>query len=107
MRLAHLAADTLFTPVPDSFLDLGTMVSPDPISHEVTGIGHYAQMVWEARRCRCRFDQGGFDWVVIRNRSARGRLVHHSVAELGARLGLRDVQGCAERFVYRQFFPQA
>ncbi|MBR1160265.1 division plane positioning ATPase MipZ [Bradyrhizobium elkanii] len=105
MRLAHLVADTVLTPVADSFLDLGTLASIDPITHEVTGIGHYAEMVCEARRHRREFDHGGTDWVVIRNRSARGRLVRRSVAELGTRLGLRDVEGCAERIVYRQFFP--
>jgi chromosome partitioning protein len=31
--------------------------------------------------------------------------VQHSIAELGARLGLRDIGGCAERIVYRQLFP--
>ncbi|UPK33331.1 division plane positioning ATPase MipZ [Bradyrhizobium sp. 186] len=105
MRLAHLVADTVLTPVADSFLDLGTLASIDPITHEVTGTGHYAEMVCEARRHRREFDQGGTDWVVIRNRSARGRLVRRSVAELGTRLGLRDVEGCAERIVYRQYFP--
>ncbi|QOZ30289.1 division plane positioning ATPase MipZ [Bradyrhizobium sp. CCBAU 51753] len=105
MRLAHLVADTVLTPVADSFLDLGTLASIDPITHEVTGTGHYAEMVCEARRHRRVFDQGGTDWVVIRNRSARGGLVRGSVAELGIRLGLRDIEGCAERIVYRQFFP--
>ena len=105
MRLAHLVADTLLTPVTDSFLDLGTLASIDPITHEVTGAGHYAELVCEARRRRRQLDQGRTDWVVIRNRSARRRLVHHSIAELGTRLGLRDVQGCAERIVYRQLFP--
>lgn len=105
MRLAHLVADTLLTPVTDSFLDLGTLGSIDPITHEVTGTGHYAEMVCAARRRRRQFDRGGADWVVIRNRSTRGRLVRRGVAELGIRLGLRDVEGCAERIVYRQFFP--
>ncbi len=105
MRLAHLVADTLLTPVTDSFLDLGTLASVDPVTHEVTGTGHYAEMVCEARMRRRQFDQGQIDWIVIRNRSARDQLVGRSIAELGTRLGLRDVEGCAERIVYRQFFP--
>jgi len=105
MRLAHLVADTLLTPVADSFLDLGTLASVDPITHEVTGAGHYAELVCEARRRRRQFDQGRTDWVVIRNRSARGGQVQHSIAELGPRLGLRDIKGCAERIVYRRLFP--
>jgi chromosome partitioning protein len=105
MRLAHLVADTLLTPVADSFLDLGTLAAVDPITHEVTASGHYAELVCEARRRRRQFDQGRTDWVVIRNRSARNGLVQRSIAELGTRLGLKCIKGCAERIVYRQLFP--
>jgi chromosome partitioning protein len=104
MRLAHLVADTLVTPVTDSFLDFGTLAMVDPITHEMTGTGHYAEMVCEARRYRRQFDQCQTDWVVLRNRSARGRLPYPNIAELGIRLGLRDIRGCAERIVYRQLF---
>jgi chromosome partitioning protein len=45
MRLAHLAADTLLTPLNDSFLDFGTLASIDPVTHEITETGHYAAMV--------------------------------------------------------------
>ena len=105
MRLAHLIADTLLTPVADSFLDLGTLALTDPITHEVIAPGHYAELVCDARRRRREFDESRTDWVVIRNRSARGESVQHSIAELGTRLGLRDVKGCAERMVYRRLFP--
>jgi chromosome partitioning protein len=104
MRLAHLVADTLLTPVTDSFLDLGTLITIDPVTHEVTGSGHYADLVCEARRRRRQFDQGRTDWVVIHNRSSARRLVRQSLAETGMRLGFRDVGGCSERSVYRQFF---
>jgi cellulose biosynthesis protein BcsQ len=39
MRLAHLMADTVLTPLPDSFVDFGMLASIDPITHEVTGTG--------------------------------------------------------------------
>jgi chromosome partitioning protein len=105
MRLAHLVADTLLTPVNDSFLDLTTLAAIDPVTHEVTGSGHYAELVRQVRRRRRGFDQGRADWIIIRNRPARRRLVYHCCAELATRLGFRDVQGCAERIVYRQLFP--
>jgi chromosome partitioning protein len=54
---------------------------------------------------RRKFDRSHIDWIVIRNHSARGQLVGHRITELGIRLGLRDVKGCAQRIVYRQFFP--
>jgi chromosome partitioning protein len=83
MRLAHLVADTVLSPVTDSFLDLGTLAPVDPVTHEVTGTGHYAEMVCEARMRRRQFDQGHIDWIVIRNRSTGSQLVGHSITELG------------------------
>ncbi|MGY4472887.1 division plane positioning ATPase MipZ [Bradyrhizobium sp. USDA 3364] len=103
MRLAHLVADTLLTPVTDSFLDLGTLASTDPITHEVTGAGHYAELVCDARRRRLQFDRSHTDWVVIHNRSSARRLVRQSLAEAGARLAFRPLGGCSERNVYRRF----
>jgi chromosome partitioning protein len=105
MRLAHLMADTLLTPLQDSFLDLGTLALTDPVTHEVTRTGNYAAMVCEARRKRRQLDATFFDWVVIRNRCSEGRLIKRSVNELGNRVGFRDLEGSAERSVYRQFFP--
>ncbi|MDH2382429.1 division plane positioning ATPase MipZ [Bradyrhizobium sp. CER78] len=103
MRLAHLVADTLLTPVTDSFLDLGSLASTDPITHEMTGTGHYAELVCDARRRRLQFDRSHADWVVIHNRSSARRLVRRSLAEAGTRLAFRHLGGCSERNVYRQF----
>lgn len=105
MRLAHLLADTLLTPLNDSFLDFGTLGAIDPLTHEVTETGHYAAMVCEARRRRRLFDRSHIDWRVVRNRFSLGRLVDDSLDKLAMRLGFRPLDGCAERIVYRQLFP--
>ena len=104
MRLAHLVADTVLTPLNDSFLDFGTLASVDPIAHEVTETGHYAGLVEQARRRRRLFDRSHIDWLVIRNRFSLGRLVDDSLGKLAMRLGFRPLDGCAERIVYRQLF---
>jgi len=52
MRLAHSMADTLITPLNDSFVDFDVLGTIDPISFEVAGVSHYAEMVREARRQR-------------------------------------------------------
>src|ERR1700741_2225270 len=70
MRLAHSMADTLVTPLNDSFLDFDVLGTVDPASFEVTGIGHYARMVRYARRQRRIVDGGLTDWIVVRNRLA-------------------------------------
>ncbi len=52
MRLAHSLADTLITPLNDSFVDLDVLGTVDPRTFEVTGTSHYSQMVQAARRQR-------------------------------------------------------
>jgi chromosome partitioning protein len=111
MRLAHSMADTLITPLNDSFVDFDVLGTIDPISFEVAGVSHYADMVREARRQRRLVDGGLTDWVVVRNRlstlgSRNRRLVGEGVDSLAKQLGFRTVDGFAERVVYREFFPR-
>jgi chromosome partitioning protein len=111
MRLAHSMADTLITPLNDSFVDFDVLGAIDPISFEVAGVSHYAEMVREARRQRRLVDGGLTDWVVVRNRlstlgSRNRRLVGEGVDALSKQLGFRTVDGFAERVVYREFFPR-
>src|SRR5262247_981415 len=68
MRLAHSMADTLVTPINDSFLDFDVLATLDPINFAVTGESHHAKMVREARRQRRLTDGRMTDWVVMRNR---------------------------------------
>ena len=105
MRLAHLVADTLLTPLNDSFLDFGTLASVDPGTQEITETGHYAAMVAVARQQRRSFDHSHIDWLVIRNRHSLRRLVDGGLDKLAMRLGFRPLDGCAERIFYRQLFP--
>ena len=71
MRLAHSMADTLITPINDSFLDLDVLAALDPVNFAVTGESHHAKMVREARRQRRLTDGRMTDWVVVRNRLSR------------------------------------
>ncbi len=111
MRLAHSMADTLVTPMNDSFVDFDVLGSVDPKTFEVTGVSHYADMVRVARRQRRAVDGGHTDWIVVRNRLAQvasrnKRLVGDSLNSLALRLGFRLIDGYAERVVYREFFPR-
>ncbi len=111
MRLAHSMADTLVTPLNDSFLDFDVLATLDPTNFGVTGESHYAEMVREARRQRRLVDGQLTDWVVVRNRlstltSRNKRLVGEGLTELSKRMGFRCVDGFAERVVYREFFPR-
>jgi len=111
MRLAHSMADTLVTPLNDSFVDFDVLATLDPTNFAVTGESHYAEMVREARRQRRLVDGKLTDWIVVRNRlstlgSRNKRLVGEGINELSKRMGFRCVDGFAERVVYREFFPR-
>src|ERR1700683_3381633 len=111
MRLAHAMADTLVTPINDSFLDFDVLGTVDAATYSVTGGGHYADMVRDTRRQRRRFDGATTDWIVVRNRlstiaSRNKQLVAEGLNALSFRLGFRPVDGLAEREVYREFFPR-
>lgn len=111
MRLAHSMADTLVTPINDSFLDFDVLGGVDPTTFEVTGTSHYAEMVIDARRRRRQLDGSDTDWIVVRNRlstigSRNNRMVAAGLKELAMRIGFRPLDGFAERVVYREFFPR-
>jgi chromosome partitioning protein len=110
MRLAHSMADTLITPLNDSFVDFDVLGAVDPQTLRVTGISHYARTVEEARRERQR-DQFGIDWIVLRNRlsslgSRNKQFVGRALEELSQKLNFRLVDGLAERVIFREFYPR-
>ncbi|MBC7577288.1 division plane positioning ATPase MipZ [Tardiphaga sp.] len=111
MRLAHAMADTLVTPINDSFLDFDVLGTVDAATYSVTGESHYAQMVRAARRQRRQVDGASTDWIVVRNRlsmagSRNKMLVAGVLDQLSLQLGFRAVDGLAERVMYREFFPR-
>jgi chromosome partitioning protein len=111
MRLAHSMADSLITPLNDSFVDFDVLGTVDPVTFAVTGTSHFSDMVRDARRQRRVVDQATIDWIVVRNRlsmlgSRNKRLVGEGLQELSMRLGFRAVDGFAERVIFREFYPR-
>jgi len=111
MRLAHSMADTLITPINDSFVDFDVLGTVDPATYWVTGESHYAKMVREARKHRRQIDGASTDWIVVRNRlsllsSRNKQLIAEGLNTLASTVGFRAVDGFAERVVYRELFPR-
>lgn len=111
MRLAHSMADTLITPLNDSFVDFDVLGAIHPETFSVTGISHYSELVEEARRERQLIDDQNIDWIVLRNRlssigSRNKRFVGQALQELSQRLNFRCTEGLAERVIYREFYPR-
>lgn len=110
MRLAHSMADTLITPLNDSYIDFDVLGHVDPQTGEILEISHYARMVREARRHRRSVDNGLLDWVVVRNRlspiSSRNKSnLQDSLRNLSMHLGCRLAEGISERVIFRELFP--
>ncbi len=110
-RLALSLADTLLTPLNDSFVDLDSLGSVDPETFRISGISRYGRRVEEARALRRQQGKPHTDWIVLRNRlstlnSRNKRFVGDALQELSQRLGFRCIEGLAERVIFREFYPR-
>jgi len=109
-RLAHRIADTLITPMNDSFIDFDVLGRIDPVSYEILDVSQYASSVRDARRERRQADNAILDWVVVRNRMANitsrnEQRVASCLRNLSMKLGFRIADGISERVIFREFFP--
>ena len=110
-RLGHAQADTLVTPINDSFVDFAMLAKVEPERHAVVQPSIYSEMVWEARKRRFSRDRGRIDWIVMRNRlgasEARNkRDVGATLETLAKRIGFRTVKGFGERVIFRELYLQ-
>jgi chromosome partitioning protein len=108
--MAHRIADTLVTPMNDSFVDFDVLARIDPVSHEIMELSQYASAVREARRQRRQTDNSILDWIVVRNRMAsitsrNEQKIDSCLRNLSVQLGFRLADGISERVVFREFFP--
>ncbi len=111
MRMAHSMADTLVTPMNDSYVDFDVLGQIDPDTGNVDTLSHYARTVREARRQRRIADGGLMDWIVVRNRltqinSRNKEAMYKSLNNLSMQLGCRLAEGISERVVFRELFPK-
>jgi chromosome partitioning protein len=110
-RLAHSFANTVITPINDSFVDLDVLASVDGETLNIVKPSIYAEMVWEQKLQRAKRDGGSIDWIVMRNRlsniDARNKRFMTKVTdELARRIGFRVAPGFSERVIFREMFLQ-
>ncbi len=110
-QFAHSLADTLITPMNDSFVDFDLLARLDPETGKVKGPSIYSEMVWKARQWRANAGLPAMDWIVLRNRLGvqnmiNKRKVGGALKDLSRRIGFRLVPGFGERVVFRELFPQ-
>ena len=108
-RFAHSFADTLITPMNDSFIDLDLLAKVDADTLKIERVSLYSEMVWEQRKRRAMRDGGSIDWIVMRNRLAshdarNKRNVADVLQRLSKRIGFRLAPGFGDRVIFRELF---
>lgn len=108
-RVAHSYANTLITPLNDSFIDLDMLVRVKSDSLDILRPSTYSEMVWEQKKQRAIRDGGSIDWIVMRNRlssihSRNKEEMEKILRALAKRIGFRLVHGFGERVIFRELF---
>lgn len=109
-RTAHMQADTLVTPLNDSFVDFDLLGDVNPQTLDVIRPSFYSEMVWTCRKQKAKTSRRPIDWIVMRNRmsplEARNKQkVGEALQNLAKRIGFRMSAGLSERVIYRELFP--
>lgn len=111
-RLAHSYADTLITPMNDSFVDLDVLARLDPHTQEILGPSVYTKMVNEQREIqKARSGTDIQNWIVMRNRlsaldAKNKRDVGRKLEDIAQRFGISLATGFGERVIFRELFPK-
>jgi chromosome partitioning protein len=108
--LAHGAADTLITPINDSFVDLDVIGTIGPSSEMGPRRSRYMETVAKAIELRRYIGRDPTDWIVVRNRtptlySRNENQVSKLLARMAPEIGFRVARGLHERTIYRELFP--
>ncbi|MBL9062426.1 division plane positioning ATPase MipZ [Tabrizicola sp.] len=110
-QVAHTLADTLITPLNDSFVDFDLLARVDGLTGKIKGPSIYSEMVWGARQMRAQAGLAPIDWIVVRNRLGAQQMhnkkkVGAALEELSRRIGFRVLNGFSERVIFRELFPR-
>ena len=110
-RLAHSFADTVITPINDSFVDLDVLAHVDGQTMKIIKPSIYSEMMWEQKLERAKRDGGSVEWIVMRNRLSNidARNKRHMTGvlnDLSRRIGFRVAPGFGERVIFREMFLQ-
>ncbi|MDT8326366.1 MAG: division plane positioning ATPase MipZ [Roseovarius sp.] len=110
-QVAHSLADTLITPLNDSFIDFDLLAHIDSDGKKILGPSVYSEMVWNARQLRAQAGLKAIDWIVVRNRMGAQQMVNkkkmgEAIDNLAKRIGFRVAPGFNERVIFRELFPR-
>jgi len=108
--VAHGLADTLVTPVNDSFVDLDVIVTIGSTVDLQPAPSRYARAVAAALDGRRAVGGWATDWIVFRNRlgppdTRNHKHITRALALIAPEVGFRVAPGLSDRVIFREFFP--
>jgi len=111
-QVAHSLADTLITPLNDSFIDFDLLANIDGDAQKIRGPSIYSEMVWSARQARAKAGQRAIDWVVLRKSrrlatdGQQGKDARRDRGACQGGSGSASCRGFNERVIFRELFPR-
>lgn len=108
-RIAHSYADTVITPINDSFVDLDLLGNVNAETFDSMKPGIYSAMLWEQKMKKAARDKKEIKWIVVRNRlsaldAINKRNVETSMEKLAKRFGFKIAPGFGDRVVFKELF---
>ncbi len=108
-RLGHSFADTLVTPMNDSFVDLDLIADVDPATFKPLKPNIYSEMVWEQRKQKALRGEAPIEWIVMRNRVAKefskiDARVEGVLFQLAKQYSFKTCDGFTERGIFRELY---
>jgi chromosome partitioning protein len=109
-RLAHSNADTVITPINDSFIDVDLIGKVRADDLDVITPGIYSAMFWEQKLKRAARDKGEIKWIVVRNRllanieTINQRNIEFSLEKLSKKFGFLLAPGFSDRVIFKELF---
>lgn len=108
-QFAHSLADTIITPINDSFIDLDLIADIDQTTKEIKGPSGYSEMVWKQRQAKMSETGKSIDWIIMRNRlekvdNKHSQVISRHLLNAAKRFGFRIAPGFTNRDVFHHMF---
>jgi chromosome partitioning protein len=110
-KLAHSYADTVITPINDSFVDLDLIAKINPQDLSVISPSIYSEMVWKQKMVKSQRNGKSIEWILMRNRlanvdSLNKKNIATALQNIANRLAIKIAPGFSERVIFRELFLQ-
>lgn len=102
-------ADTIITPVGDSFIDLDLLGQANAENLSKISPGIYSAMLWDQKMKRAANVGKEIEWFVVRNRlaildSINNRNIEQALNALSKKLGFKIIPGFSDRVIFKELF---